>query len=52
MHRTTQSCAKRPYTVPRLTVHGTIEEVTQQIAKQYGASDGFTWMGQGITNVS
>jgi hypothetical protein len=52
MQGNTQSAAKRPYTVPQLAVHGTLEEVTQQIEKHYGASDGFTFMGQGITHLS
>ena len=42
---------KRPYTAPVLTVHGTLEEVTK-IDKRLGASDGFTFQGNAITNVS
>lgn len=43
---------KRPYTTPRLTVHGTLEEVTKQQNKTWGASDGFLFQGVAITNVS
>jgi hypothetical protein len=43
---------KRPYTTPRLLAHGTLEEVTQGCNKQYGTSDGFTFMGQAIVCVS
>jgi len=43
---------KRPYTAPVLTVHGTLEEVTKTQDKRFGASDGFTFEGTAITNVS
>ena len=43
---------KRQYTTPRLTVHGTLEEVTKQQNKTWGASDGFLFQGVSITNVS
>jgi len=43
---------KRQYTTPRLTVHGTLEEVTKQQNKTWGASDGFLFQGISITNVS
>ena len=43
---------KRPYTTPVLTVHGTLEEVTKTTPKRFGASDGFTFEGNPITNVS
>lgn len=42
---------KRPYTTPKLTVHGTLEEVTKQ-NKGYGSSDGFFFMGAPIMNIS
>ena len=42
---------KRPYTTPVLTAHGTLEELTKT-EKQFGASDGFTFMGQPIGTVS
>ena len=43
---------KRPYTTPVLTAHGTLEELTKQIAKKFGPSDGFTFQGEPIANVS
>ena len=44
---------KRSYTTPKLTVHGTLEEVTQQLQnKGMGASDGYMYMGIPITNIS
>jgi len=43
---------KRQYTTPRLTVHGTLEEVTKQQDKAWGTTDGFTFMGAPIMNVS
>jgi hypothetical protein len=43
---------KKTYTTPRLTVHGTLEEVTKLIDKTWGATDGFTLMGVPIANVS
>jgi len=49
MNSTTE---KRPYTTPVLTAHGTLEELTKQIDKKLGPTDGFTFQGQPITNVS
>lgn len=43
---------KQTYTTPRLTVHGTLEEVTKQQNKQWGATDGFLFQGVPISNVS
>jgi hypothetical protein len=43
---------KRPYTTPKLTVHGTLEEVTKQQNKTYGATDGYMFMGVPIANIS
>ena len=43
---------KRPYTTPVLTLHGTLEEVTKTTDKRFGATDGFTFEGQPISNVS
>ena len=43
---------KRPYTTPVLTAHGTLEELTKTTEKKFGASDGFTFMGQPIGTVS
>jgi hypothetical protein len=31
--------AKRPYSAPRLVVHGTLEEITQTLGKNSGAGD-------------
>jgi hypothetical protein len=48
-----ETTGKRLYTTPELTVHGTLEEITQQTMKTFGMSDGFFLMGVGpITNVS
>ena len=44
--------AKRPYTTPRLTVHGTLEEVTKQQNKGFGPTDGFLFQGVPIQNIS
>ena len=43
---------KLPYATPRLTVHGTLEEVTKLQNKKFGATDGFLFEGVAITNVS
>ena len=44
---------KRPYTTPVLTAHGTLEDLTTQTTeKKFGASDGFTFLGQPIGTVS
>jgi len=43
---------KRPYTTPVLTVHGTLEEITKTIDKKFGPTDGFTFEGNPIMNVS
>jgi hypothetical protein len=47
-----QSTTKRQYTTPQLAVHGTLEEVTKQQNKTWGATDGFLFQGASITNVS
>jgi hypothetical protein len=52
MQSTSEKSGKRPYTTPRLTVHGTLEDVTQQQNKTYGLSDGYLFQGISITNVS
>jgi hypothetical protein len=39
------------YEAPRLLVLGSVHALTQQ-NKNYGASDGFTFQGAPITNVS
>ena len=47
------SNGKRQYTAPRLTVYGTLEELTKACDKTFGTSDGFTFQGQAIScNVS
>ena len=43
---------KRPYVTPVSTVHGTLEEVTKTIDKKFGPTDGFTFEGNPIMNVS
>jgi hypothetical protein len=42
----------QPYEAPVLKVVGSIHELTLQIDKKYGPSDGYTLMGIGITNAS
>jgi hypothetical protein len=41
-----ENSAKRLYTVPRVTVHGTLEDITKQGIKRLGLSDGFLLEGQ------
>lgn len=43
---------KKVYTTPQLIVHGTVAEITAQQNKNYGPSDGFSFQGSSITNVS
>jgi hypothetical protein len=43
---------KKVYTPPRLTVHGTVEEITMGCDKMWGSSDGFTFAGDPIVCVS
>jgi hypothetical protein len=52
MQSTTKNSGKKPYTAPRLTVYGTLEDVTKMPDKTWGMSDGFTFQGVAITNVS
>jgi hypothetical protein len=40
------------YEAPVLTVLGSVSELTLDINKQWGASDGFTLLGVPITNAS
>jgi hypothetical protein len=47
-----QSMTKRQYTTPQLMVHGTLEEVTKQQNKTWGATDGFVFQGVPIMNAS
>ena len=41
-----------PYVAPELTVIGSVVELTLDINKKYGDSDGYTFMGNPITNAS
>jgi hypothetical protein len=41
-----------PYEAPKLTVVGSIAELTLGTDKKYGSSDGFTFMGAPIMNAS
>ena len=52
MQSVTDNTSKKLYTVPRLTMHGTLEELTKQQNKTWGAIDGFLFQGASITNVS
>jgi hypothetical protein len=40
------------YEAPALTVLGSVHALTLQQDKKYGVSDGFTFMGNSITNAS
>jgi hypothetical protein len=40
------------YDAPTIVVLGTVHGLTQDTDKKYGETDGFTFMGQGITNAS
>jgi hypothetical protein len=40
------------YEPPSLTLLGSVHALTQQQDKKYGHSDGFTFMGNAITNAS
>jgi len=52
MHSTSEKGEKRLYTAPRLTMHGTLEDLTKLTEKTFGATDGFLWQGVPIANVS
>lgn len=52
MTSTSDQAGKKPYTTPRLTLHGTLEEVTRQQNKTLGPTDGFLFQGAPIMNVS
>lgn len=43
---------KNGYEAPKLNVLGSLHELTMQQDKKLGSSDGFTFMGQAITNAS
>ena len=36
--------SRKAWTIPQLTTHGTVEEITAQ-DKKFGGSDGFTLLG-------
>ena len=40
------------YEAPALRLLGSVPELTQQVDKKLGVSDGFTFLGQPITNAS
>ena len=40
------------YEAPALTVLGSVHALTQAQDKKYGTSDGFTFMGNPVTNAS
>jgi hypothetical protein len=44
--------ASKGYEAPALTLLGSVHVLTQTQDKKYGTSDGFTFMGNGITNAS
>jgi hypothetical protein len=44
--------AKKPYTTPQVVIHGSLEQITKIQDKKLGPTDGFSFMGQGITNAS
>lgn len=46
------SAAKKPYVRPEVNELGTVSELTLQIDKELGESDGFTFQGQPIRNAS
>jgi hypothetical protein len=44
--------ARKVWEEPKLTVHGDVVNITQQVNKVYGASDGYTFQGITIRNAS
>jgi hypothetical protein len=42
----------KAYEAPALTLLGSVHALTQTQDKKYGVSDGFTFMGNSITNAS
>ena len=42
----------KAYEAPALTVLGSVHALTLQQDKKYGVADGFTFMGNSITNAS
>ena len=47
-----KSTKKEIYVTPKLTVHGTVAEITEGCNKTSGTSDGFTYNGQAIVCAS
>jgi hypothetical protein len=52
MQSTSEKSGKRLYTVPRLTMHGTLEQLTKVTEKTFGVTDGYVFQGQGLATVS
>jgi hypothetical protein len=53
MQSTAGTAGKKEYTTPRLTAHGTLEDVTRQNLKTYGSpADGLVLGGQTLTTVT
>ena len=48
----TENQGKKVYSVPQLTMHGTVQEITMDQNKTWGGSDGFLFLGQPIQNAS
>jgi hypothetical protein len=40
MDVTAKQASKRTWNSPRLRIHGTVEQITHQIPKQFGSDDG------------
>jgi hypothetical protein len=47
-----QRAARSSYAPPTITVLGSVHALTQTQDKKYGLSDGYTFMGDSITNAS
>lgn len=47
-----QEKTKREWVSPKVQKYGTFEAATQACDKTYGGTDGFTFMGQGISCAS
>ncbi len=48
MKSQTQEYPRKRWSTPQLATHGTVEEITLGCDKQYGGSDGYTFMNQPI----
>ena len=40
--------SKKVWSTPRVIVHGTVEKVTKGCDKEYGHTDGYTFIGEDI----